>query len=201
MKFLNFRDDYLLKRYRSKDKHLLIEIKLETPLDLFDHKDPAPLKSRDIHESVVKHILDALSEFSPKQSVSLAFYFEEGMEDFDPVKSEAAFRQYFSFEAQAVEREVKKQYMMGLKALGIGLTFLFVYVSASHYFKDRLEELFPAYFVEVLHVLGWVSLWPAIFIFLYEISPLRDKRKMLTNIANAELEFKSVSRPELYSVS
>lgn len=189
MNLLNFRDDYLLKRYRSKNKKVLIEMQLEKALNLFDQRDPAPLRERDIHESVIRHITESLSEFPPDQQISIAFYFREGIDRLDAEKCEKAFRQFFRFERHRLSQELKKQMMLGLKALGMGLVFLFVYTLASFHFKDRLDQLLPSFFVEVLHVLGWVSLWPAIFIFLYELSPLRDQRQMIEKISEAELSF------------
>jgi len=186
MNLLHLRDDFLLKRYRSKDKKVLIELKLESPSHLFDQRDPSPLRERDLHESVVRHIVESLNDFPSNYPVTVALYFTQGLQADEKEKCEKAFRNFFAFESRSTNFEMKKKMMLGLKAVFMGLNFLLLYIFAADYLKDS-EVLYLKYAVEVLHVIGWVSLWPAVYIFLYELSPLRDKRDLLQSIAEAEL--------------
>ena len=59
-------------RYRIEDERSCIDIRLKTSRQLFDLRDPAPFRERDLDPAAVEHILSCVREL-PKRSLTPSF--------------------------------------------------------------------------------------------------------------------------------
>lgn len=107
-----------------------------------------------------------------------------------------AIQLYFTDMAKSQGLAFKKTLAHGLKSLMIGLTFLFICVFSYYSSKDLPDTLINNYLKEGLHVLGWVSMWHPINIFLYEWWPIVAKRNLLQRIADSSIQIFSEAKKE-----
>ncbi len=180
-----------VRRYRIRDGKTSIELKLKTPRQLFDERDPAPFRERDLDDDAARYIVNSYKEVTDHHDVKLSLYFEtlgEFMEN--PSQIEKAISAFFSFEADAKRRELKDIFRKGFISLIIGLAFLTTCTWFAHSL-DNQNDLFRSMLHEGLFIMGWVAMWQPISIFLYEWWPIREAETIFKRIADLEVEILS----------
>lgn len=182
-------------RYRVVDGKTSIELKLKTPHQLFDERDPAPFRERDLDDDAVRYIVDSYEGISSDaEDIKLSLYFAE-MGNFrnegDVIPK--AIRAFFEYEAELRHRELRETFREGLISLMIGLTFLLIcsWFSHSSYAESGLLQTFTK---EGLMLMGWVSMWRPINIFLYEWWPIRGDMKTMQELSQVEIEVYTADR-------
>ncbi len=198
MEFSNNSSEYL-ERYRREGDKILIEISINQPYDLYDDKDPSPLNVRDITPAVEQYIVDCVREIPSSLGIRIDFYFYTFTGDANDVDQlRKSVSDFFKYAAIVKKAEFKNKIMQGLKSLLMGLTFLFLCTYSSHAFVEYSDSLLKAFFIEGVTVLGWVSLWNPVQIFLYEIWPILSQVSILNRCTSIETTFRNVENlPEI----
>ena len=140
-------------RYRVIGGKPSVELKLKTPRQLFDERDPAPFRERDLDDDAARYIVSSFEELSgqrdvsiggyllgaglmPDRAVKLSLYFESLGELVDnPREIERAIHAFFRFEGEMKRRELHDTFRQGVISLGIGLLFLFICTAFAHHFQ------------------------------------------------------------------
>ena len=95
-------------RYRQEDGRTCVDIRLRTAQQLFDGRDPAPFRERDIDEDAVEYILDAFQELNPKSPVKLVFWVEEALTPSLPAAAVVeAVQAHFAWEVERAHRRIR----------------------------------------------------------------------------------------------
>ena len=168
-------------RYRVIGGIPSVELKLRTPRQLFDERDPAPFRERDLDDDAVEYIVSSVRELKEQRDVRLSLYFETlGEFENNPGDIARAIHQFFRYEADMKRRSLREAFRHGLFSLVIGLALftLFVWTAHSPDASAKLP-LGEAMFYEGIHLLGWVSMWTPISFFLYEWWPIADELAVL----------------------
>jgi hypothetical protein len=181
-------------RYRVIDGKPSIELKLRTPRQLFDERDPAPFRERDLDDDAARYIVASYRDLADHRDVKLSLYFESLDELKDkPLVITRAIHAFFTFEADLKRRELKDLLRTGLIALAIGLTFLFSCTAFSHFLDHATATLPRKMLKEGLFIMGWVSMWKPISIFLYEWWPIRASLRTYKRLSRIEVEILPLS--------
>lgn len=177
-------------RYRVIDGKTSVELKLRTPRQLFDERDPAPFRERDLDDDAARYISTAYREVKELQNVKLSLYFETlGEFREKPMVIEKAIHAFFLFEADVKRRELREIFRQGLISLVIGLTFLFTCTwFANHLDGQKSVSLLRSMMHEGLFIMGWVAMWRPISIFLYEWWPIRADQRTYEELGAIEIE-------------
>ncbi len=184
-----------LERYRIEGDTVIIEMGLEEPFDVYDDKDPSPLRIRDLKKEVETYIIDSIREIPHAKKIRVVFYFDKFSDSEEEIEHLGrSYFDFFAFETKVKTHQIKLKVKRGLKSLLVGLSFLFFCIFMAKILKDQTESLFSSFFVEGLTVLGWVSLWTPIQVFLYEIWPLLETIKTFKRALVADVDFKSVKQ-------
>lgn len=184
-------------RYRVLDGIPSVELKLREPRQLFDERDPAPFRDRDLDDDAARYILNSYRELREHSEVKVSLYFESLGELADnPRVIERAIHAFFRFEAEVKKRELRDLVRMGLVSLMIGLTFLTLCTGFSHHFGDASASFAKSLVKEGLMVMGWVSMWKPISIFLHDWWPIHRSMRELQELATIEVEVREL-KPEL----
>ncbi len=180
-------------RYPIEDGKSVIEIKVLTLDDLFDEHDPSPYRVRDLDNSIMEYITSCVLEITPDFVGKLRIH----SEDFFDLDKQDVFvksiKDFFYLKAHMEEVKLKQVFKRGLVSLFIGLTFLLVAIIASFYVQSKSPEFWTSFLKEGLHLLGWVSMWKPINLFLYDWwEPFQDLKiyKKLSHV-KIELVFSS----------
>jgi hypothetical protein len=194
---MNRRRLSLQKRFKSIGGRPVIELNLKTPHQLFDERDPAPFRDRDLDDDAAHYILSSYRELPSKPRAKLSLYFSS-MGEFEqqPGVIANAIRSYFEYEAESKRRELRVLFNQGFVSLLIGLTFLLVCTYVSYVVNGRgYSGYWPTFAHEGLLLMGWYAMWKPINTFLYEWWPLRETIEILDHLSDLEIEINEVRKP------
>lgn len=175
-------------RYRLEAGKTCIDIKLRTAHQLFDGRDPAPFRGRDLDEDAVEYILGAVGDFPPKADVKIVFWIAEEPKPQIPTETVAeAVRAHFRYEIERLDRQIREHVRHGHFTLVVGLAVLIVFLTLA-----ELTLLLPTGHVqqilrEGLVITGWVAMWRPLEVLLYGWWPLMRNRRLCARVAGAEI--------------
>ena len=177
-------------RYRVIDGKHSVELKLRTPHQLFDERDPAPFREKDLDDDAARYIHGSYRDLKGQGEVKLSLYFSE-MGDFEtrPQVIRHAIHAFFGFEADSKRRELQDIFRQGTVSFAIGALFLFLCTWLSGFLPAAAADwaLTPM-FKEGLAIMGWVAMWRPISIFLYEWWPIREAMNTYLELSELEID-------------
>lgn len=188
--FMSRRRLTLPKRFKSIGGRPVIELNLKTPHQLFDERDPAPFRERDLDDDAAHYILSSYRELPATPLPKLSLYFTS-MGEFEshPGSISKAIRSYFEYESQSKRRELRVMFNQGFISLLIGLSFLLVCTYISFVVNNRgYDGYWPTFAHEGLLLMGWYAMWKPINTFLYEWWPLRETIEVLDHLSEIEVD-------------
>ncbi len=176
------------KRYKKINGRNTIEMNIKTTDHLFDGRDPAPFREKDLDEDAAKYIITSLRELPDDQPAQIKIYITQarGVSENDSSIKEA-IRKFFEYESDMKRLERRHIFKVAFRSLFIGLTFLFLSIYASS-FIDPSKGLFLKYINEGIHILGWYSMFHPISYALYEWWPIRDDEILFERASELEIE-------------
>jgi hypothetical protein len=189
-------------RYRVIDGKSSVELKLRTPRQLFDERDPAPFRERDLDDDAARYILQSFRELRDHNDVNLKLYFDtlDELKDKPQVIGEA-IHAFFNFERDVKRRELRDIFRIGLISLLIGLSFLFACTLIYHgiFNLPWLPGPIGLMLKEGALIMGYVSMWKPLSIFLYEWWPLRAELHELRDLGEIEIEVLALDKTLIWS--
>lgn len=176
-------------RYRLEEGRACIEIRLKTTQQLFDGRDPAPFRERDLDEDAVDYIVGAAEEIAPAVGLKLVVWISESA-DSEPLENAMivdAIRAHFAYELERLRRRMHEHVREGQIALLVGLAVLVVFLTLA-----ELTVTLPAGHVrqilrEGLVITAWVAMWRPLELVLYDWWPLVRKRSLFGRILASEI--------------
>lgn len=180
------------ERYRREGDHICLDLRLRSPRQLFDSRDPAPFRDRDMDPEAEAYFMEALEELPRKATVKLVVHFTEPEEaGLGPAEIAAAIQAHMVHEEEEAGRRLRRfmrQAQVGaVAALAVLLGCLFL----SGWLHRRMApgDLREAV-REGLVILGWVALWRPLESFLYDWVPYRARRREFRRLSEAPIEVK-----------
>lgn len=169
-------------RARPEAADPLIRVSVATPDQLYNSIDPSPFHARDLDESAERFILEWARDATRRADISLEVRVTETGDGATDIAE--AVRQQFRRRADTVSRELRELLRRGRIATVIGLTFLTLSVVLADLIVRVMGHTHAAGVTqEGLHLLGWVSTWKPIEIFLYGWWPLVEERRLYDRLA------------------
>jgi hypothetical protein len=156
---------------------------------LFDERDPAPFRERDLDDDAVRYIVTSFRELKDQDDVKVQLYFESlGEFEQNPTDIGRALHSFFRYESEMRRRDLKSIFHQGLFSLAIGLSF----ITLCTWFAYGVHTDHPPFWQSLIHelllVTGWVSMWKPISIFLHDWWPIADDVKTYARLAEVEVE-------------
>src|ERR1700722_2462926 len=94
-----------LRRYRMINGKHSVELQLRTPHQLFDERDPAPFRERDLDDDAARYIVSAYRELRDHDHVRVSLYFDSlGKFSARPEVIRDAIHAFFNFESEMKRR-------------------------------------------------------------------------------------------------
>ena len=174
--------------YREHAGKLVIELKLNTLMQLFDTFDPAPFHEKELDIDAEEYIYNAVEEFPLKKPLEIMIYLppDEVSPEIE-AKVKEAIRNHFSYKKILTDIELKRLLERGRKNLLIALIFLFLCLLTIRLLSTFEESLVNTLFSEGLLIIGWVAMWEPVEIFLYRWWPIVHKRNVYQKITGIEV--------------
>lgn len=180
-----------LQRYRHEKENLIVEIAVKNSRQLFNERDPAPFRERDLDPQFVTYVLSMIEEFPIRTKMKMRIISSDSQD----INSEnilvikEAIRSYFLYEANLARSKLRKRLRTARFFSMIGIFSLFVSLSLAQLINSI--KLFPS-ITEIVSVglviIGWVAMWHPIEALLYDWWPIREQRLYFEKIARLEVE-------------
>ena len=187
-------------RYRLEGDQICIDIRLRSARQLFDGRDPAPFRERDLDQNAVDYIYSAAEEIAVPKALKLVLFLEEPTAlSLSVAEIETAIRAHFEHEREQVNRRLRQQRRFGHVALAVGLSVLIGLLTLA----EMVQRLPIGHVGDILReglvITGWVAMWRPIEVLLYDWWPLVQTRKHIVRILAAQVEVRGPQK-EAFSV-
>jgi hypothetical protein len=178
-------------RYRVEDGRTCIDLRVRHSRQLFDGRDPAPFRERDLDDDAVQYLLAAAQEIPHKQPLKVVVTISDEPEPrLAPDIVEAAVRGHFEYERQRVDRRFIEHVRRARIFLAVGLTVLVVFLSLAELTSAMRPGTLREILREGLVITGWVAMWRPLEELLYDWWPLVDERRRLRRILEAPVSIR-----------
>lgn len=178
-------------RYRVEEGRSCIDLKVRHSRQLFDTRDPAPFRERDLDADAVEYLLAAAQEIPRKRPLAVVVMISEEPEPrLAPDVIVEAVRGHFIYEGEQVERRLREHVRRGQMILGVGLTVLVVFLTLAELTLSLPTGHLREILREGLVITGWVAMWRPLEVLLYDWWPLIDERRQVRRILAAPVSIR-----------
>ena len=178
-------------RYKCEEENLIVEVGVKNSRQLFNVRDPAPFRERDLDPQFVIYLVSAVEEFPLRTKMKLRIVTSD-VDDLRPENSlviRDAIRAYFRYESALAKSKLRKRHRTARYFSLIGLATLVVCLSVAQ-FIDSIK--FAPKVVNIasvsLIIIGWVAMWHPIEALLYSWWPIHEQRQYFDKIARLDVE-------------
>lgn len=178
-------------RYKKENDYLIVEVAIKNLRQLFNERDPAPFRERDLDPQFVTYIVSAVEEFSlrTKMKIRILTIDDSDLENEHSITIREAIQTYFRYEAKLAKASVRKRRRTARFFFLIGIITLFICLTIAKFISSiqtspALADIFSVGFV----IVGWVALWHPIEALLYDWWPIHEKQMYYEKIATMGVE-------------
>lgn len=179
------------ERYRTEGETVLIDLRLRTLHQLFDERDPAPFRERDLDDDAVDYLLTAIQDFPLRRPMKLVLKVSDDPHpgDLRSTEMSQAIRSHFEYEIELTQRKRKELLRQGMKGMLVAMLLLCVCLTGADQVGHRMapgsaRDLLK----EGLTILGWVAWWRPMEAFLFDWWPFADRIRRLRKAASLPVE-------------
>ncbi len=169
-----------------------IQVRVASVEHIFNPMDPTPLEERTLNTEVADWIEEWAEDLDRDQPITVEFHIGDRRLDGREGAITSGLHNHFEYREWQSDRQLSKLWREGRISLLVGLAALAGFNAASRAIGSSENQA-----VEILHeglsVLGWVSMWKPIDIFLYEWWPIRRERRACRRLAEATVTFPPVA--------
>ena len=165
-----------------------IQVRVATVEQFFNPMDPTTLEERSLNLEVADWIEEWAEDLDKDQPITLEVYVGDGRFAGREQAIMSGVHHHFEYREWQASRQLSKLWREGRISLVIGTVAIASLNAASRLIGSSKNPV-----VEVLHeglaVIGWVSMWKPMEIFLYEWWPIRRERRACRRLAEAVVTF------------
>lgn len=178
-------------RYKFEKENIIVEVGVKNSRQLFNERDPAPFRERDLDPKFVIYLVSAIEEFPLRTKIKLRILTADES-DTTPENSltiRVAIQKYFQYESELAKAKLRKHHRTDRYFFLIGFFTLFVCLSLAQFISS--VKLAPA-ITDIVSVgfiiIGWVAMWHPIEALLYDWWPIREQRLYFDKIGTLDVE-------------
>jgi len=174
-------------RYRLENGQHCVDIRLASIAHLFDRRDPAPFRERDLDPGLVEYLIDAAEDLAPHGSFRLVFWFPA-----EPIPADVthACRAHFEYERARLARSRLRKRRVGQIALLVAISLLVIGQMLAQLVGQWPAGSVRDAVIEGLVILSWVVLWRPIDVLIYDWLPVRAQHRLLRRLLEAPIDLR-----------
>ncbi len=182
-------------RYKHAEGKRWIEIRIKSPEQLFDGRDPAPFRERDLNEDFVEYVISSAQEFSLSTPLKLVIYIEDKQsQELSKESIREAIHSYLIYQIE-LQRSSLRQFVKRAQAfLVVGLLILGACLIGAQEIGQTATRGVHTILREGLVIFGWVSVWKPIELILFDWYPMFEKIRLLKKLATTEIDIRFSSK-------
>lgn len=187
-------------RYKHENDFVIIEIGVKNSHQIFNERDPAPFRERDLDLQFVIYLVSSIEEFSlrTKMKIRILTSDKDDLKIENTLAIQEAIGTYFQYESKLAQAKLRKKlrtaryfFLIGLMALVICLS-LAQFVMVSSISIPAISNVASV----SLTIIGWVAMWHPIEALLYDWWPIREQRQYFDKIASLKVEVVGITVSE-----
>ncbi len=173
-------------RYRIEEGRSCIDLKVRHSRQLFDGRDPAPFRERDLDDDAVNYLMAAVQEIPRQQPLTIVVTIsEEPKPRLAPDAIVEAVGGHFRYELEQNQRRIREHVRRGQTFLGVGLAVLVIFLTLAELTVSLPAGHLREILREGLVITGWVAMWRPLEVLLYDWWPMVDERRLITRVLEA----------------
>lgn len=179
----------LKSHYPVKDGKVLLEIKLSSPAQILNPFSPVPFHEKELTYATEEYIENTVRDFPDTTRFRIVFYLPASIIDSPDAQAlPEIVRNHFQYKVLDMDR--KKRHIMKFVRTsvvsGIIILAICIFLSTAilKIFGDSLPVALVANSIEIL---GQVSLWAPLVVFLFQMWPIREVKKLYEKITGMEI--------------
>ena len=170
-----------------------IQVRVASIDQIFNPMDPSPLEMRSLDLEVADWIEEWAEELDKDEPIVIEVLVADQQFSGREEAVASGIHHHFEYREWQVGRQLHKLMREGRVSLLIGLVAISVFSTAARLIGDNPSGM-VAVLQEGLGVVGWVSMWKPLEIFLYEWWPIRRERRACRRLAAADVTFPTMPR-------
>lgn len=175
-------------RYRAVGDAWCIDLRLKQIRQLFDLRDPAPFRDRDLDPGAAEWMMEAVAEIPTNAPLRIAiFVADEGEPTVPEEEVRDAIRAYHEHALEVLAMRVRAHIRQGQVALLVGTFVLTSFLVLSESIDPNTTSTMRKVLKEGLVIGGWVAIWRPVEHFLYDWWPFLEERRKLRRLASADV--------------
>lgn len=179
-------------RYRTEDGEPAVDVRISSLEQLFDNRDPAPFRQRDLDPGLATYLVEAAEDLAPHRRFRIVVWLDDGC---PPGEIADAIRAHFAYELKQLTRRRVRQRNIGWAALAIAVASIVVLVALSEVVGTVVPGSLGAGLREALIVSGWVLMWRPVELLVYDGLPWRRERRVRRRILAMPIEVRVGTGP------
>lgn len=185
------------QRYKIVDGKRQIEIRIRSVQQLFDSRDPAPFRERDLDDDFTEYITATADEFSQGTPLRIQILVEEPAptEGLGVETITSAIRTHFQYQIDLKRIQLSKLFKTARLFLSIGVVCLLTCLALARLVEAQLLWKEGALAIrEGFVIFGWVSLWKPFELILFDWYPVYDRIRLMRKLLNTEIAIRFDSK-------
>jgi hypothetical protein len=181
-------------RYRIENGEPCIDVRVSGVEQLFDNRDPAPFRERDLDPDLVEYLLAAGDDLAGQPAFRVVFWLARPCQ---PGEVEAAVHAHFDYELDRLVRRRRRQRRTGQLALLLGTGIIIALMSLGQLVSTVIAGPVGVALREGLVISSWVVLWRPVEILIYDWIPVRRERRVLRRMLAAPIDVREGAGPDV----
>jgi hypothetical protein len=184
-------------RYRVEKGVPCIDVRVGTIEQLFDNRDPAPFRDRDLDPALAEYLRDASEDLFGEDRILVVFWLDKACQ---PGEIEQAFRAHFGDVIARSRRTRRRSRRSGQVALALAVILLIALIALSQLVARLVPGSLGEGLKEGLVISSWVVMWRPVEILIYDWIPIRHDRKVASKLLEARIDVRAGQGPDARSV-
>jgi hypothetical protein len=172
-------------RYRTENGEPILDVRAASIDRLFDNRDPAPFRDRDLDPDLVEYLLDGARDLASAGRLQIAFWLGETRA---ASEIDRAVRAHFQHELDRSDRRRREQVRSGWIALAIAALAVTALMALGELVERSIAGTLGTGLKEALVISGWVLMWRPVEVLAYDAIPWKRERRVLRAILDASID-------------
>ena len=176
------------ERYRHEEGKVCVDLRLRHERQLFDARDPAPFRERDLDDEAVEWILESLEELPRGLPFKIVIHFTEGPGSMSADAIRESVREHFAYEIRRLHRLRRRELQDGALFLALATLILVACMGLAVLARRHGGSAVGLVLGEGLPIVGWVAMWRPLELFFYDGWPIRRRVRLCRMALESEIE-------------
>ncbi|MDB4958230.1 MAG: hypothetical protein JWO36_5799, partial [Myxococcales bacterium] len=179
-------------RYRFENDEPVVDVRVGTIEQLFDNRDPAPFRERDLDPELSEYLVDAGEDLWGHDRFRVVFWLDKPCR---PSEIEQAYRAHFTDKIERNKRTRRRRRRTGQVALVLALALIVALLSFAQFVASLVPGSLGTGLKEGLVISSWVVMWRPVETLIYDWIPTRHERKLVEKLLDAPIEVRAGDGP------